>query len=158
MQILHMRIGLLEHALAGLDRLALWRRPAASPPHLLVGIRGEDKAFFELQRKGYTVVASRWSAGNLPGDVDLIAWQGQLLCMVEVKTRTAHDMTPAEVAVDGRKRHVLRRLARAYVRQLPQPEPPQVRFDVMSVYLVPGEKSEILHFENAFGWTDYPAH
>jgi Holliday junction resolvase-like predicted endonuclease len=47
---------------------------------------------------------------------------------------------------------VLRRLARAYLRQLPQAEAPQTRFDVMSVYLVAGKKQEIVHFENAFGW------
>ena len=45
-----------------------------------------------------------------------------MLCFIEVKTRTAHDMTPAEVAVDSHKRAVLRRLARRYVRQLPQAE------------------------------------
>jgi len=123
------------------------------PEHLRTGLSGEDAAFFELRRKGYTVVARRWSAGNLPGDVDLIAWQGTLLCFIEVKTRTARDMTPAEAAVGRHKELVLRRLARAYLRQLPQAEAPQARFDVMSVYLVPGEKREIVHFENAFGWS-----
>jgi putative endonuclease len=148
-----MRIALLERGLAGLDRLARGRG-ADLPAHLVTGITGEDAAFFYLRRKGYTVVARRWSAGNVPGDVDLIAWQGPLLCFVEVKTRTAHDMTPAESAVDRHKQLVLRRLARAYIRQLPQAEAPPVRFDVISVYLVPGEKPEIVHFENAFGWTD----
>ncbi len=38
-------------------------------------------------------MARRWSSGDVPGDVDLIGWQGSLLCFVEVKTRTAHDMT-----------------------------------------------------------------
>jgi putative endonuclease len=75
-----------------------------------------------------------------------------LLCFVEVKTRTAHDMTPAEAAVDRHKRTVLRRLARSYIRQVPQPEMPPVRFDVISVYLVPGREKQFEHFENAFGW------
>jgi putative endonuclease len=98
------------------------------------------------------VVARRWSAANVEGDLDLIAWQGSLLCFIEVKTRTARDRTPAEAAVDRHKQYVLRRLARTYIRQLPQQEPPQTRFDVMSVYLVPGEQRELVHFENAFGW------
>ena len=50
------------------------------------------------------MVARRWSSGDVPGDVDLIAWQGPMLCFIEVKTRTAHDMTPAETAVDAHKR------------------------------------------------------
>jgi putative endonuclease len=148
-----MRIALLEHGLAALDRLTRGRG-AEMPAHLLTGINGEDAAFFYLRRKGYAVVARRWSAGNVPGDIDLIAWQGSLLCFIEVKTRTAHDMTPAEAAVDRHKQLVLRRLARAYIRQLPQPEPPLVRFDVISVYLVPGQEKEFVHFENAFGWSD----
>ena len=65
---------------------------------------------------------------------------------------TAHDMTPAEVEVDERKRNVLRRLARRYVRQLPQKVAPPVRFDVVSVYQVPGREREFQHFEGSFGW------
>lgn len=149
-----MRLALLERGLGGLDRLVQRCEREETPPHLRAGLAGEDAAFFYLLRKGYTVTAQRWSAGNVPGDVDLIAWQGALLCFVEVKTRTARDNSPAESAVDSHKRHVLRRLAHAYIRQLPQAEPPQVRFDVVSVYLVPGQERAFVHFENAFGWTE----
>ncbi len=150
-----MRIGWLERALAGLEWVARRAaRPESLPAHLATGIEGENAAFFYLRRKGYTVVARRWSSGDLPGDVDLIAWQGPMLCFVEVKTRTARDATPAEVAVDAHKRHILRRLARQYVRQLPQETAPPVRFDVLSVYLVPGEKKEFVHFEGSFGWSE----
>ena len=152
--IAQMRVNWLERAVAGLDRLARRRgRAKKLPAHLVVGVEGEDAAYFHLLRKGYTVVARRWSAGNLPGDIDLIAWQGSLLCFFEVKTRTAHDATPAEAAVDGHKRATLRRLARQYARQLPQTEPPQVRFDVVSVYLE-GSRKDVVHFENAFAWTE----
>ena len=152
------RIGLSwqEQLLAGMDWLARWRRRGRDdmPKHLLTGIEGEEAAFFYLRRKGYTVVARRWSSGNLRGDIDLIAWHGPLLCVVEVKTRSMHDMAPAEAKVDSHKRHMLRRLARQYVRQLPRKEPPQVRFDVVSVYLLPGMEREFVHFENAFGWDE----
>lgn len=147
-------ITLLESALGGLDRVAQRRRTAADlPRHLSVGLEGEDAAFFHLRRKGYTVVARRWSSGDVPGDVDLIAWDGPMLCFVEVKTRTARDLSPAESAVDRHKRAILRRLARRYVRQLSHAAPP-VRFDVLSVYLVPGEERECVHFEASFGWDE----
>ena len=150
-----MRGTLLERAMSGLDRMAARRgRNESLPEHLVTGMEGEDAAFFHLRRKGYTVVARRWSSGDVPGDVDLIAWQDSLLCFIEVKTRTARDMTPAEAAVDWHKRQTLRRLARRYVRQLPQETAPQVRFDVVSVYLVPGEERQIEHFEGAFGWSE----
>jgi putative endonuclease len=151
-----LRTVLLERLIDGLDRLTQRRgRCASLPAHLTTGLAGEDAAFFHLRRKGYIVVARRWSSGDVPGDVDLIAWQGPMLCFIEVKTRTARDMTPAEVAVDSHKRATLRRLARRYTRQLSQAAMPSVRFDVVSVYLVPGETREFVHFEAAFGWSDY---
>jgi putative endonuclease len=150
-----MRINLLERSLDGLHRLARKRRNSqADPEHLQTGIDGERAAYFHLRRKGYIVVARRWSGGNIPGDIDLIAWQNSLLCFIEVKTRTAHDITPAEVAVDSHKRTVLRRLARRYIRQLPEGSSPQVRFDVISVYLLPDKTKEIVHFESSFGWSE----
>jgi putative endonuclease len=152
------RIGALERALGSLDWLAARRgRSAALPEHLQTGVEGEEAAYFYLLRRGYTVVARRWSGGNVPGDLDLIAWQGPLLCFFEVKTRTARDMTPAEAAIDTHKRRTLRRLARQYIRQLPGSAAPQARFDVISVYLVPGEEREFAHFENAFDWSEWRA-
>jgi putative endonuclease len=152
------RIGALERVLGGLDWLAARRgRSAALPEHLQTGVEGEEAAYFYLLRRGYTVVARRWSGGNVPGDLDLIAWQGPLLCFFEVKTRTARDMTPAEAAIDTHKRRTLRRLARQYIRQLPGSLAPQARFDVISVYLVPGEEREFAHFENAFDWSEWRA-
>ncbi len=154
-QMTEMRGAWLKRTLDGLDWVARIRgRMENLPDHLVTGIEGEDAVFHHLRGKGYTVVARRWSSGDVPGDVDLIAWQGDLLCFIEVKTRTARDMTPAQTAVDGHKRQTLRRLARRYVRQLPQEAPPQVRFDVVSVYLVPGEEQQIEYFEAAFGWSE----
>lgn len=149
-------IGCLERTLAGLEWIGRRRHGVESEPlHLWVGRDGESAAYFYLRRKGYVIVARRWGADGLPGDVDLIAWQGPMLCFVEVKTRSARDLTPAEAAVDGHKRHTLRRLARAYVRQLPMETAPPVRFDVLSVYLVPGKKKEFVHFEGNFGWSEW---
>ena len=148
------RIDWLELALSGMKRAARRSGSTRQPAHLTTGIDGEDAAFFYLGRKGYTVVARRWSSGYQRGDLDLIAWQGPLLCFIEVKTRTAHDMAAAEVAVDSSKRTTLRKLARHYVRQLEMKPPPPVRFDVLSVYLEPGKEREFVHFEGAFGWSE----
>ena len=63
-----------------------------------------------------------------------------MLSIVEVKTRTARDMTPARAAVDGSKQRMLARMGRAYRRTLPREWRRDVvmRFDVVSVYLLPG--------------------
>jgi putative endonuclease len=151
-----MRCTWLEHTIAGLDWVTRRRgRADSQPAHLVTGIDGEDAAFFYLRRQGYIVVARRWASGDVPGDIDLIAWHGPMLCFVEVKTRTARDTSPAEIAVDSHKRDILRRLARRYLRQLTVQPAPQVRFDVISVYLVQGQEKEFVHFESAFGWSEY---
>ena len=129
---------------------------ARRPEHLALGKRGEAEAFFYLQNLGYRFVATNFRIPHNRGEIDLVGWDKGVLCFIEVKTRTAQDATAAEVAVDDHKRKMLRRLARQYVRQLPQATAPQVRFDVISVYLVPGQKPEFVHFEAAFGWGDRP--
>lgn len=145
---------MLEALMRGLDWVATRRgRTTSRPPHLAVGEAGEEAAFHFLRGKGYRVVARRWSSGERPGDLDLVAWQGDVLCFVEVKTRTERDAKPAEAAVDGHKRATLLRLARRYVRMLKREEPPPVRFDVVSVYLAPGEPRVIEHYEGAIPWS-----
>ncbi len=147
-------IGAQEWALARIERLAVRRgRGPATAAHLEVGSRGEQAAMFELQRRGYIVVARRWTSTRMRGDVDLIAWDDDRLCFIEVKTRTAHDMSPAESAVDEDKRRMLRGLAKAYLRVFPESERQTipVRFDVVSVYLI-GQTREFEVFPAAFGW------
>lgn len=54
------------------------------------------------------------------------------LCFVEVKTRTTHDVKPAEAAVDEDKRRELLAVAREYLRH--QSPSCQWRLEVISVY------------------------
>jgi putative endonuclease len=123
------------------------------PAHLATGERGEREALFHLRKLGYTVVARRWKSAKLWGDIDLIGWEGEWLCFVEVKTRGGRDVAAAESAVDGEKQDMLRKMARAYLRGFPEKlraEVP-VRFDVVSVYLLPtGVEFEL--YRGAFGW------
>ena len=110
------------------------RRPA----HLLLGERGEREALFALRREGYTVVARRWRSPKARGDVDLIAWEGDRLCFVEVKSRARRDpLDPAEAAVDRDKQRVLRKLAQLYRRGFPEDRRDRIpiRFDVIAIYL-----------------------
>jgi putative endonuclease len=143
-----MWIGAQERALSRIHNIGSQRLP----PHLLTGLRGEQAALFELRRRGMVIVARRWSSPRLRGDVDLIGWQAGTLCFVEVKTRTARDLNPAESEVDDDKRSMLRALAHAYLRSFPAAERTNIpiRFDVISVYLT-GAAPEFDYFPGAFG-------
>jgi putative endonuclease len=150
-------IGLLlfERSLATIDRLCgnLGRAPSHAP-HLALGQRGEEAAFFYLRRKGYVITARTWRSHRYAGDIDLIGWDGDCLCFIEVKTRTTRDVASAEAAVDERKRKTLRKMARHYMRQLPTPA--AVRFDVLAIYFEAGKEADFILFRSAFGWSEGP--
>lgn len=100
--------------------------------HLRMGARGEEEAFFYLRKLGYIVVARNFRSPRSRGEIDLIAWDGKVLCFIEVKTRGTRDVKPAEAAVDRYKRRELAEVAREYLRRLPPTC--QRRFDIVSVY------------------------
>jgi len=141
---------LLEKIVHASDSLAL-RLGREQPPHLELGRQGEEAAFFHLRRLGYTVVARGWRSGKAAGDLDLVAWEGNTLCFVEVKTRSSRSVATAESAVDQDKIRALRRLARQYLLAL-RDTPDQVRFDVLSIYFVGQRPAEIELFRGAFDW------
>jgi putative endonuclease len=130
---------------------AIADRRSNLPQHLLTGERGEDEAFFHLRSLGYTIVTRRWRTERLAGDLDLVAWDGQTLVMVEVKTRSSRGLAAAELSVDAHKKKTLRLMASAYLRQLPEQHRAAVplRFDVLSVYLLPAG-IEFDHLRDAF--------
>lgn len=154
------------YGLRWLDGAGRRLRPGRQQPaHLLTGSAGEREALLHLRRQGYTVVARRWTTGKLRGDLDLVAWHGDTLCFLEVKTRTERDpLDPAEAAVDREKRKVLRQMAWAYLRSFPRNlrHTIPVRFDIVAVYLVAGKVETgvtpgelvIEIFPAAFGWRD----
>jgi putative endonuclease len=147
-------IDLQSRAIRWMDALAARRmHGSGTAPHLLTGERGEREALFHLRKLGYTVVARRWKSAKLWGDIDLIAWDEEWLCFIEVKTRSGRDAMPAESAVDRDKQDMLRRMARAYLRRFPEKlrADVPVRFDVVSVYLLRSEVEFDL-YRGAFGW------
>ena len=77
------------------------------------------------------MVARNFRSPNRRGEIDLIGWHNDVLCFVEVKTRTTHDVKPAEAAVDRDKRRELLAVAREYLRHMPPSCP--WRLEVISV-------------------------
>jgi putative endonuclease len=142
------RLRLLETFVEICDRTAIRRKPEA--PHLAVGRKGERAAFFYLRRRGFIVVARGWRSGRAPGDLDLVAWEGDTLCIVEVKARTTRAVATAEASVDEHKQKTLKRLARHYLRQLRQQDV-FVRFDILSIYFEEDRPADFDFFRGAFG-------
>jgi putative endonuclease len=120
--------------------------------HLATGRRGELAAYFYLRRQNYIIVARGWRSAHLRGDIDLIGWDGDTLCFIEVKTRTTRDVATAEASIDEDKRRILRCLAWRYLRQLPLKDVP-ARFDILSIYFEKEKAAEFELFRSAFEWS-----
>jgi len=114
--------------------------PNKLAPHFELGRRGETLAIEHLERTGYRIVAANFS---LPigrntrnvivnAEIDVVAYDGQTLCFVEVKTRGTDEFTPPQANVDLRKRRQVARAARSYRRMFGLIDAPY-RYDVITV-------------------------
>jgi putative endonuclease len=135
-------------ALRTLDSLIrILPRKDSTPEHLHTGRRGEEAAYFYLREQGYVMVARNYRSPRSRSELDLVGWEGETLCFIEVKTRTTRGVLRAETAVDAEKQLDLSRVAREFLRKI-KGNPP-VRFDIVSVYLESGQP-DIELFRDAF--------
>jgi putative endonuclease len=143
--------GRLTHAIIrGLDWLGgKFLSDEEMPAHQRLGRRGEEAAYFYLRRRGYTIISRNYRSPHHRGELDLVGWERDVLCFIEVKTRTTRNVMPAEAAVDREKERELSRVAREFMRHM-SPSC-QWRFDVLAVYY-DGHTSQPMFelFQNAF--------
>lgn len=130
-------IGTLADWIRHRIRLRRWN------PDLALGRRGEDLAHRFLRRQGYTIVARNDRLASGEAEADLIAWDGDTLVIVEVKTRRNDEFGPPDRAVGPEKLAHLRRVARAYARKTETPWE-HVRFDLVTVVMDTPPKLELL--------------
>jgi putative endonuclease len=108
------------------------------------GKLGEEAAQRYLEAQGYRLVdvnvrfSREFDAG---GELDIIAWDGETLCFIEVKTRSGKPgvVAPAEAITLAKQRQIAR-LAEIYLAEsglYAGTEEISYRFDTVSVYLAP---------------------
>ena len=124
-----------------------------------LGQLGEAYAAAYLEQLGYRLVAANFSlpiGRNLLGaivnaEIDLVAYDQNTLCFIEVKTRASDWFAPPQINVDLRKRRQIARAARVYRRMLGIENHPY-RYDVVAV-IMNDESSPQLELLRNF-WTD----
>lgn len=116
-----------------------------------LGDRGEDLAAEHLERQGYRIIARNWrrTTGPVRGEIDVLAARDGTLVVVEVKTRRGDAFGGPVSAVTHRKRSKLRALTAAWLREVGGWRG-RVRFDVVAVWLRPGQPPELRHIPGAF--------
>ena len=123
-------------------------------PSAELGKLGEQYAAAYLDQLGYRFVAANFTlpvGRNLRGalvtaEIDLVAYDGNTLCFIEVKTRASDWFAPPQANIDLRKRRQLARAAREYLRTFELENEPY-RFDAVTVVFTDPPQIELLkHF------------
>lgn len=135
----------------------LTHRHRLDPRHLRsrdlpLGVLGEELAVDHLvEGDGYRLLARNWrlSAGELRGELDVIAEDPGTGCLIVVEVKARRDAARfggALAAVPPRKAAKVRALTAAFLRQAP-PLHPRVRLDVIAVDL--GRDPQLTHVQAA---------
>jgi len=103
-------------------------RPAA---HLAIGRAAEAAACGHLQRLGYQVVLRNFRARR--GELDIVALEGGVLALVEVRYRASDEFGGAAASLTARKRLSMVRAAQALLLQRPELARLPARFDMVEV-------------------------
>ena len=112
--------------------------------HNELGKWGEDVAIDYLTDKGYRILERDWHSGHR--DLDIIALDGDVVVIVEVKTRRNRLFSEPEQSVDYRKMRNLLAASNHYVklRHLNNP----LRFDIITIVGDMGQEPEVSHLED----------
>ena len=124
---------------------------APAPPEGLkaLGRKGEREAYRFLRKQGYRIVARNFS--SFSGEIDLVGWDRDILCFVEVKTRTTEEHGRPEAAVNAFKQRQILNTARDFLRQA-NLHPVNIRFDIVSIrYSEERDAPECRLIRRAFG-------
>ncbi|NUR65414.1 MAG: YraN family protein [Streptomyces sp.] len=99
-----------------------------------MGRYGEDLAARRLADAGMTVLERNWRAGRT-GEIDIVARDGDVLVVCEVKTRRAGIFQHPMAAVTPTKAQRLRGLAERWAQEHGGAPPGGVRIDLVGVAL-----------------------
>ncbi|MBI4342580.1 MAG: YraN family protein [Candidatus Omnitrophica bacterium] len=107
-----------------------WPARKSPPARQQLGAHAEALAQRFLCLHGYTIEATnvRFPVGEL----DVVAWDGQTLCFVEVRSASSDAWGGPLASITDRKRQRLIRAARWYLKRL-NALPEEIRFDVVAV-------------------------
>lgn len=97
-----------------------------------LGAAAEQRAIDALVAEGYRVVER--NVRLRLGELDVVAWEGDVLVFVEVRSRASARFGHAAQAVNVAKQRQVAKVAQAYLstRSI-SPAPRRIRFDVVAI-------------------------
>jgi len=112
-----------------------------------LGTSGEEAAAAYLRKKKYRVISRGFRFHR--GEIDIIAYDGDILVFVEVKTRRSAAFGPPEESVTPLKQRQIRKLAEVYL-MLNNLGDTACRFDILSLISDDRQGYRIHHIRDAF--------
>ncbi|WP_127140862.1 YraN family protein [Flagellimonas marinaquae] len=113
--------------------------------HNTFGKLGEQKAVDYLKASGYDIVKRNYR--YLKAEIDIIARQGDILVIIEVKSRTKGFLEDVSHVITPKKVKLLTMAANHFVEEMEADV--EVRFDIVTV-IKHADHFDIEHIENAF--------
>ena len=123
-----------------------------------IGERGETLATNFLLKSGYRIVCANFKVpvgrnrrgAVVTGEIDLISYDQDFLCFIEVKTRSSNEFASPLAAVDLRKQRQIIRTAKRY-RKTFHLEKVKFRYDAIGIVLNEKRAPKIEYFRGYFG-------
>ncbi|HUK03179.1 MAG TPA: YraN family protein [Steroidobacteraceae bacterium] len=113
-----------------------------------LGRAAEDAAAAYLTAQGHELILRNYH--RRMGELDLIARRGEVLAIVEVRTRSSEAYGGAAASIDAAKRRRIIRASRALLQQHAELARLHVRFDVIVVSDAGAERPRIEWIQHAF--------
>lgn len=113
--------------------------------HNELGKFGEELAEGFLKQNGYTILETNWTFQK--AEIDIIAQKGDILAVVEVKTRSSIEFGLPHEFVKPKKIQLLVKAVNEYV--VANNLDAEVRFDIIAIYKE-DKIYKIEHIEDAF--------
>ncbi len=114
----------------------------------VLGRSAEDLAADFLAEQGLTVLLRNYRRRG--GELDLVAQDGDVLVVAEVRTRSTDEFGGAAASVDGWKQHKIVRATTQLLQQRKELARLRVRFDVLVVRGADGEHPTVEWLRHAF--------
>lgn len=116
---------------------------------LKLGCTGERLARRHLEKSGYRILESNYRTRT--GEIDLIAFDGEILAFIEVKTRTSKRFGHPLEALTSAKCRRISKVALEYLNRKNYHDHP-VRFDVVAILTGPPSRVDVV--KDAFSLSD----
>jgi putative endonuclease len=119
-----------------------------TPDRAAIGVAAENLAARFLEQRGLTILLRNYRRRF--GELDIVALEGEILVIVEVRCRASDQFGGAAASVDGWKQRKIVRAATLLLQERRDLARLRARFDVITVYDPSAANPEIQWIRHAF--------